>query len=181
MIGECLAEDREFGIVCVENNEIKKIGCTARIERIVKRYDDGRMDIVTRGDKRFLIRMTYDDRSYLEAEVTYFDDEAEGRTEEIDELTRKGIELLTKFGQMTGEREDYTQLLEFEPKTISFWISNNRGFSIEDKQGFLEMTSTSARIRESVPALKKIVERMRIAREVQRVIGGNGNLKKLDF
>jgi ATP-dependent Lon protease len=180
MIGECLAEDREFGVVCIEDNEIKKIGSTARVERIVKRYEDGRMDILTRGDKRFLIRMTYDDRPYLQAKVIYFDDEAEDRSEEIDELTRKGIELLTEFGYMTGEREDYTPLLEFDRKTISFWISNCRGFTIEEKQRLLEMTSTSARIRKSVSALKKIVDRMKIAREIERVTGGNGNLRKLD-
>jgi Lon protease-like protein len=180
MIGECLAEDREFGVVCVESDGIKRMGCTARIERVLKSYEDGRMDIVTRGGKRFVIHRTYDDRPYLQASVTYFDDEAEDKSEDIDELISKGIELMNQFHYMTGKREDYTPLLEFDHKTISFWISNSTGFTVAEKQKFLEMTSTTDRLKQSVSLLEKVVDRMKVTREIERVIGGNGNLRKLD-
>ena len=179
MIGECLAEYREFGVVCCESSEMKNKGCSARIERVLKRYDDGRMDIATRGVRRFTIHSTSGDRPYLQAVVTYFDDAVEDETEEIDELIEEGVKLLGQLDSMVGKREDYTPLFELDRKAISFWISNSTGFAVDEKQQYLEMTSTSGRIRKSVSSLKRIVARMKVAQEVERIIRGNGSLRKL--
>ena len=178
MIGECVAEDREFGVVYLEGSEIKKIGCTARIVKVLKRYEDGKMDILTRGGRRFVIHNIYDDRPYLRAEVSYFDDAAEEESGEVDELIRKGIEILTRIDSMTGNQEDYVPLLKLDHKSVSFLISNSAGFTSDEKQRFLEMTSTSGRIEKSVGSLKKIVERMKITQEIERIIGGNGDFRE---
>ena len=37
MIGECLAENKEFGIVYFNGTDIQSVGCTASIESILKR------------------------------------------------------------------------------------------------------------------------------------------------
>jgi len=42
----CLAHDVAFGVVRVDEDEWADVGTTARIDRVVKRYDDGRSDIV---------------------------------------------------------------------------------------------------------------------------------------
>jgi Lon protease-like protein len=179
MIGECLAVYSEFGVVCCESSEMKNKGCSARIERVLKRYDDGRMDIATRGVRRFMIHSTSDDRPYLQAVVTYFDDAVEDDTEEIGELIEEGVKLLGQLNSMAGTRQDYTPLFELDRKAISFWISNSTGFTLDDKQQYLEMTSTSGRIRKSVNSLKKIVARMKVAQQVERIIRGNGSLRQL--
>ena len=176
MIGECVAEDREFGVVYLEGSEIKKIGCTARIVKVQKRYEDGKMDILTRGGRRFVIHNIYDDRPYLRAEVSYFDDAAEEETGENDELIRKGIEILTRIDSMTGKREDYVPLLKLDHKSVSFLIANSAGFTNDEKQRFLEMTSTSERLEKSVASLEKIVQRTRITLKIKEIIGGNGDL-----
>ncbi len=178
MIGECLTDYSEFGVVCCESSNMKNKGCSARIERVLKRYDDGRMDIATRGVRRFMIHSTSDDRPYLQAVVTYFDDAVEDETEEIDELIEEGVKLLGQLDAMAGNGEDYAPLFELDHKAISFWISNSTGFTLDDKQQYLEMTSTSGRIRKSVSSLKKIVARMKGAQEVERIIRGNGSLGK---
>ena len=49
MINECLEQEREFGVVHYDGTDIRSIGCTAKILGVVKHYEDGRMDIVTRG------------------------------------------------------------------------------------------------------------------------------------
>src|SRR5260370_20090368 len=38
-------------------------------------YSDGRMDILTRGQRRFEIEALNDEKDYLQAEVNFFDDE----------------------------------------------------------------------------------------------------------
>jgi Lon protease-like protein len=45
MIGQCLDQDEEFGIVYFNGKKMEEVGCTARILKVLKRYDDGRMDI----------------------------------------------------------------------------------------------------------------------------------------
>jgi Lon protease-like protein len=80
MIGECLAENKEFGVVRGESDRLAVIGCTANIVRVPERYADGRMDILCEGARRFEIEGLDDSRSFLQADVEFFDDEGQGST-----------------------------------------------------------------------------------------------------
>ncbi len=51
------------------------VGCIAEIVRILERYPDGRLDILCQGAHRFEIENLDNSRSYLQAEVDFFDDE----------------------------------------------------------------------------------------------------------
>jgi len=75
MINEALEGSREFGVVLTMEKGIASIGCTARIDRVTKTYDDGRMDIETTGYRRFEIDELNEERPFLSGEVTFFDDE----------------------------------------------------------------------------------------------------------
>lgn len=55
LIAECLAEDTCFGIAAVVNNKMTRYGTEMRIEKVVKTYDGGEMDIVCRALRRFEI------------------------------------------------------------------------------------------------------------------------------
>ena len=175
MIGECLKQKKEFGLVYQKGTDMKKIGCTARIVQVLRRFDDGRLDIMTQGVNRFVIKNIYDDKPYFQAEVIYFDDE---REEKSDSLIAEGIKLLEELDVTTGKKRDYRSLSRMDRKTISFVISYNDVFTMEEKQSFLEMTSTNERITKSVESLRKAVELMKVTEEIKRIAGGNGNLKR---
>src|ERR687893_816175 len=53
MVGECLDEEREFGIVWLSDDGLREIGCGARIVRVLERFEDGRMNIVVEGTTPF--------------------------------------------------------------------------------------------------------------------------------
>src|SRR5690242_12078456 len=55
MIRSCAADKREFGILLALPKGIVRVGCTAEIVDIPRRYDDGRMDILTIGRSPFRI------------------------------------------------------------------------------------------------------------------------------
>lgn len=80
MIGECLADSKEFGIVRGESDRMAVIGCTARIVRVLERYEDGRMDILCEGARRFEIEGLDDSRDFLQADVEFFEDSGAGST-----------------------------------------------------------------------------------------------------
>lgn len=75
MMSEALEGSREFGVVLTLEKGIASIGCTTRIDRVTKTYDDGRMDIDTTGYRRFEIAELNEDRPFLTGDVTFFDDD----------------------------------------------------------------------------------------------------------
>ena len=75
MVGNALRDNTEFGIVLAKEEGIVNAGCTVTIERVLQMYSDGRMDILARGQRRFEIESLNQDKSYLQAEVNFFDDE----------------------------------------------------------------------------------------------------------
>jgi len=75
MIGKAIEDKTEFGIVLAKEDGIVNAGCTVLVEQVVERYPDGRMDIVTRGQRRFEILSLNQEKDYLQGEVSFFDDE----------------------------------------------------------------------------------------------------------
>lgn len=75
MIGEAIRDQSEFGVVLTSGNGILNAGCTATVEQVVRQYPDGRMDIITRGLRRFEIFSIDDERSFLRAAIRFYEDE----------------------------------------------------------------------------------------------------------
>jgi Lon protease-like protein len=180
MTTTCMEHSMAFGIVYFIGQQLQTKGCTARIVKISKRYDDGRLDIITHGENRFDIKELFDEKPYLQAGVEFFDDQPEEDTdsEKLQKLAYRGIQLLKKINTKTDQYENNRFTGRLDIKSVSFAIAACDGFSFEEKQRFLEMTSTSQRLRKTVSALEKLLERLRITREIERIIGGNGNLPK---
>jgi Lon protease-like protein len=175
MIGECWEQHNEFGVVYQDDRKIHQKGCTARVARITKRYDDERLDILTQGVNRFKIMGINEEKPYLQAKVVHFDDKREERVRETDGLIRDGIELLQQLDLMTGQTRDYAAISGLDYKTISFLFCYNDGFTPDEKQKFLELTSTNERITKSVESLRKVIELKQMKDEIKRIVGGNGN------
>ena len=180
MIRLCIEQHQEFGIVYFNGKQFETTGCTARIEKIVKRYDDGRLDIITRGANRFAIKELIDEKPYLQAKIDYFDDQPMEKTNEkaLQKLAKRGLELLIKINSLTQQYKEDQFTNQSDDKSVSFLIAACDGFSLEEKQRFLEMTSTAQRLRKAVQALETLFERLSITRKIERIIGGNGNLPK---
>lgn len=180
MMKACMQQRMEFGIVYFIGKQFQTKGCTARIVEILKRYDDGRLDIMTQGENRFAIKELFDEKPYLQAKVEFFDDQPEENTsaENFQKLAQRGIQMLRQINTTTDQYENNQFTGRLDIKSVSFSIAASDGFSFEEKQQFLGMTSTLQRLRKAVKALEKIVERQSITREIERIIGGNGKLPK---
>ena len=175
MIGECLDRDEVFGMVAYTGSQIQSVGCTARVTDVVTRYDDGRLDIMTVGERRFAIREQEQSKPYLQGWVEFFDDRQEELEDRDRELALKGLILREELSRLTGSEAAHDGSGAMELEEISFVLAGSQGFSLEEKQAFLEMTSTRERIRKTVPALEKLIERLKLTLEIKRIIGGNGH------
>ncbi|MFB3828687.1 MAG: LON peptidase substrate-binding domain-containing protein [Bryobacteraceae bacterium] len=77
MVGEAVRDASEFGIVLAREQGIVNTGCSVLVEKVLKRYGDGRMDILTRGVRRFEVVYLDQQEDCLRAEVSFFDDAGE--------------------------------------------------------------------------------------------------------
>jgi Lon protease-like protein len=104
MIGLCLEDQSPFGVVRAQRDGLAVIGCTARIVRVLHRYEDGRMDILCRGDQRFEIEMLENSRAFFEAQVDFFEDDEDQASRNLrEECLGLHFETLELAGIETSE------------------------------------------------------------------------------
>lgn len=103
MVAAAEAAGTEFGIVLARDNGIMNVGCTVLVESVLKRYPDGRFDVMTRGQRRFVIHSLNQEKDYLRGEVEFYGDEdVESASPE---LRRAAIHSLEKMRKALPEHE----------------------------------------------------------------------------
>jgi Lon protease-like protein len=169
MIGECLNHKTAFGIVRAKEEGIAEIGCTAEITEVAKRYDDGRMDILCEGRRRFEVMGLNEERSFLQAEVSFFDDEpGHAPPDTVDEALRL-------YGELLELIEAEAELPEAGVPQLSFQLAAPMPLDLDFKQTLLGMRSERERIAAIVAYFKALLPRMRRAVKARQKAGGNGH------
>ena len=179
MVNECLENDRGFGIVFFDGADIQTIGCTAEIQSVLKRYDDGRMDIKVRGNLRFVIKEMDESRPYLQARALFFEDEDETAADGDTGLVADTLGLLKDLDRLSATRRDYAAMARLGTAVLSFVIPGMEGFMPQERQPFLETTSPRRRMEKCRAVLEDVVKRMKLSADIQKAVGGNGDLKEL--
>src|SRR5713226_10172925 len=75
MVRRCLENHEIFGVSLTRSEGIAPVGCAAEVVQIVKKYEDGRMDILTVGKSAYRVSEVFDEQPYLEGTVEYLQDE----------------------------------------------------------------------------------------------------------
>lgn len=170
MIRRCLEADSEFGVVLARGKRLAAAGCTARIERVVRKYPDGRMDIVTVGVSRFRIAQIFDEEPYPEADAEFFDDDelaAEGGLEaELGALYEECFRLLT------GGQAELTPPQAGFPASIQ--ITATLPLELEFKQRILESRSEAERQQWLLERLRQWLPELAQIDRARRKAGSNG-------
>ncbi len=174
MIGNAIQNKTEFGIVLASEKGIVNTGCTAVVERVVKRYDDGRMDIIAGGRRRFEILLLNQEKDYLRGAVEFFDDE-DARTP-APEARAKVEAVFQELQQMEGE-----QAAEARPGAhLSFRVAQ----AVPDlnlRQTLLATRSEADRIDRLADYLPGFVEKTRITARLRSVAPMNGHGKHMEL
>jgi ATP-dependent Lon protease len=74
MVRECLDSKSPFGMLLALPDGVVRVGCTAEILEVIKRYEDGRMDIITVGRDPFRVLELHSEDPLLEGQVDYLED-----------------------------------------------------------------------------------------------------------
>lgn len=171
MVRVCLEEDLPFGIVHVTEKALAEVGCTARIRRVLTRYDDGRLDIVALGEIRFRIVEVHRDRPYLTAAVAAFGPEPQ---EAVDLGARERvITQHMKLLEMAGET--IRPAVYEQARWVSFVVAQNAGLEIEQKQRILEMPTENERVAYLIKHFRKMLTRVGRAQRLRKLAQGDGH------
>src|SRR3954464_15350595 len=77
MIGRCLDESSEFGIVWMAEDGLRPIGCACEIAEVIQRLEDGRINLIARGTRPFRIETRQDELPYPAGTVEFLEDRTE--------------------------------------------------------------------------------------------------------
>lgn len=169
MIGECLQEKKVFGVVRAKENSLAEIGCTAEIVAVTKQHEDGKLDIVTEGRRRFQIQNVNHDRSFLQGEVAYFeDDAAQAKAEDV----ARALELHNQIMGLLGAEPAPSDL---EQAQLSFQLAGALPLDLEFKQTLLGLRSESERMIGLIEYYEAILPNLRRAVKARHKAGGNGH------
>jgi len=136
MIAEVIRDRLEFGVILANEKGIVNTGCTALIDKVLREYPDGRLDIIARGRRRFEIMRINDERPFLRASVEFFDDEED--TPIAPEIRQRAID---------GYNEMSKEAIDLDTPQLSFRLAQpvaDLGF----RQSILISRSEAERIRQ---------------------------------
>jgi Lon protease-like protein len=171
MIGDAIAAGTEFGVVRAGERGIVNTGCTAIVERVLRRYPDGRLDILVAGRRRFEIVGLNDDKSYLRGSVNFYDDDDFEPAPE--EATRRAMEGFEELRQLKGGEVE--EPAPGHPR-LSFQIAQ----PVEDldfRQLLLATRSEAQRMKQLAEFLSGYVTREKRIQHTREVAPRNGHGK----
>lgn len=162
MFGRILDGDRRFGVVAiVHGHEVggsavyHPVGCVAEV-RDVRRYPDGRLDVVARGERRFRIDGVAQAAPYIVAKVATLG-ESTGRsaTERIVPVTQLFNRYVTTLLEIAGEDEIEQVDLPDDPVAASYLVAAGLQVDLPDKQNLLAIPSAAERLSTEAALLRR--------------------------
>lgn len=172
MIGRCMDEDIPFGVVLFEEGRLQRVGCTAKVDRVLEQYEDGRLDIVVRGHARFRVGELVQDREYLQA---YVEPIAEPPAAADSMLLERAITQHMKLLELAG-RTVRPSLYQDVPY-VSYVLAQNAGLSAEQKQEVLELATEEQRIEYLISHFEDLIPRIEEMEDVRKKVQSNGHFK----
>ena len=167
MIAECLERKKPFGVVRASSDGVADIGCTAEIMSVTKKYDDGRMDILTRGVERFEVIHVNNDRSFLQAEISVMQDEDEDEDEPgkpTAQLATQAVRLHAEIAKLAGTEASGP---DEHAGNLSFLLAGSLPLDLDFKQKLLSTLSEARRLEAVIGYLEAVLPGLRRAAKAQ--------------
>ncbi len=176
MIERCMAAprgglERQFGIIWLSDEQLSPVGCACEFERVLERMDDGRMNILARGNRPFRLLEREDAHSYPAGVVEFLDEVEEDRDEQS---ARAARELYRELLAQATDRD----IAEPELTAMdSYQIAATVEFDLHAKQELLELRSENARMRLLVHLLGAALQHLELVERAKVRALSNGKVR----
>jgi Lon protease-like protein len=161
MIGDCMRNNTPFGVPLIRSGQEvggpadpQRIGTTTRVLRS-QLLDGGRMNIMTKGERRFeIIEITQQD-PHVAGVVRLLDEPVgESFTGVSSELTEEFSKLMRNLISLSGGYTSQVDVPE-SPVELSYMIAANLDAPIPVRQELLEVPTAADRLNRLVPLLRR--------------------------
>jgi hypothetical protein len=175
LVNECHASGKPFGIPAVIQNKVAELGTLVDIESIEKTYDNGEMDIRTRGREVFrVLEMipSIPDKLYSGAIVNYLDNDRQGNPELMDKVVEAIRELHRLLSVTKSFRSEGGPLESYD-------VAHHAGLSLEEEYevlGLMKELQRQEYLRRHLQKVLPIVAEMESLKEKVKL---NGHFKNL--
>jgi Lon protease-like protein len=175
MVGIAIEQQTEFGIVLAHEQGVANIGCAVFVEKVLDRKEDGRMDILCRGSRRFEIVLLNEEKDYLRATVQFFDDESEkplegGLSQLRQDTFAAWRELVAKLA------EEPIPEFDLNDPQLSFRMASTVG-DLNMRQVLLQMRTEEERLQQLLSFFRTFESRQQRIQEARRLAPTNGHAK----
>jgi Lon protease-like protein len=171
LIGECLEDRLEFGLIFADDEGVREVGTRARVVDVLEEFDDGRLNIVIEGGARFRVERLTRGRTFLTAAVEPVTDDEGSWDATVGQLA---LEAFRALAAVAGAEPDEVEETASE---LSFELAAQVELPAEAKQRLLELTSEQERLRQVTGLLDAVREAMLAAHELGERAKTNGARK----
>ncbi len=173
MIGECLDNEREFGLVLADEDGRREVGTRAAVIKVLQVFDDGRLNVVVEGRDRFRILVETAGRTFSTSAVEPVEDEYDPAPEEE---VQKVVELFAKLVEV-AEASNVDQP-DPSSEALSFEIGARIDLGPDLKQELLEIRSERERLDRLRELMEIAIRGVSLEREVRERASGNGRVSR---
>ena len=170
MIGECLDEDKGFGIIWLADDGLREVGCGARIKQVLERLEDGRLNILVQGTSAFRLERRIGDLPYPAGDIELLEDDPESDDEALERARSRYADLVE---EVTKARPEPEALAELDAYGMAATLEIAPGA----KQELLELRSEPARLAQLEALFAEALKRITTAERVAEQASGNGHVK----
>jgi uncharacterized protein len=181
LIGECFEQKKPFGIPAVIQNNVKEYGTLVQVDDVVNTYEDGRLDITTRGLQVFRILETIrevPDKLYSGAIVSYPDNEM-GPGNRL--LMQKVVLAVKELHRLLHIQKPFKKP---DDQLVSYDVAHQAGLSMEEEYELLELMNELQRqeyLKRHLGRVLPVIAEMESLKEKVKLNGHFRNLKGFEF
>lgn len=176
LIAECNEQKKPFGIPTVIENKMQDFGALVEIVEISKVYENGEMDIKTKGNKVFRVLEVIKeipDKLYSGAIVNYPPNSEQGNPEVMRKLMQS-IRDLHALLKVTKEFKRPDEELK------SFDVAHHVGLTLEEEYELLQLVDERQRQEYLKRHLAKVIPMLAGMEQLKEKIKLNGHFKNLE-
>jgi Lon protease-like protein len=171
LIGECLADDSEFGLVYADDEGVRDIGTRARVVQVVTRFPDGRLNVLVHGGDRFKLDELTTGKSFHTGIVSALEDEDDPAGKDAVDRALSSFEELREVTGSDVEAPDAGAA------NLSFELAGRVELPADEKLELLAELSERRRIDRVAELLEAAVARAEHARTAAERASTNGRVE----
>ena len=175
LVNECFTEAKPFGIPTVLNNTVSEMGTLVEITEIVEVYEDGKMDVRTKGLQVFRILelvKSIPDKLYSGAIVNYPANNDSGHKA----LVKKIVSSIRELHRLLNVTKDFKKE---EDALTSYDVAHHAGLSLEEEYEILGLLHELHRLEYLKRHLAKVLPVVAGMETLKEKIQLNGHFKGL--